>query len=159
MPALLGLGVHSLLWLLVGGYADKGMGLSPVQSLAGLAVGLLPMVVVWRMGGVGAGDAKLMGAVGALGGWRFALATMFYGLLVAGLMAIVVILLRRRALDTLRRIGTALVLLLGRAKPGSPAQTDSPTVPLGLALAIGAAAACIEVLWRGTEAAKLILGI
>ena len=50
------------------------------DSLAGLAVGFLPMFLAWQAGGIGGGDAKLMAAVGALAGWRFVLTAMFYGL-------------------------------------------------------------------------------
>ena len=42
-----------------------------VGMFAGLAIFFLPFV----MGGMGAGDVKLMGAIGALMGWRFSLMT------------------------------------------------------------------------------------
>jgi prepilin peptidase CpaA len=116
------------------------------------------MFVAWKLGGVGAGDAKLMAAVGALAGWRFALATMFYGFAIAAVMAIVVMLSRRVAVETFKRVGRTLMLMLGPNKPGSPAGESSPTIPLGLALALGAAGALVEVLLVGPKAAKLALG-
>jgi prepilin peptidase CpaA len=144
-PAIgVGLLGHSLLWLLVDGYGDQ-FGLTPLGALAGLVAGLVPMFVAWKLGGVGAG-------------WRFALATMFYGFAIAAVMAIVVMLSRRVAVETFKRVGRTLMLMLGPNKPGSPAGESSPTIPLGLALALGAAGALVEVLLVGPKAAKLALG-
>lgn len=128
-------------------------------ALAGFAVGFLPLLVAWLAGGIGGGDAKIMGVVGALGGWRFALSAMLYGFVVAAGMALVVLLLRRRLRDTLGRIGRFLWLLLMRASPGDPAAADSPTIPFGLALCIGALAALVLVCIVGPGETMLLLGI
>lgn len=128
------------------------------ESLAGLLVGFLPMAIAWKLGGVGAGDAKLMAAIGALTGWRFALSALFYGLLAAALMALVVMVVRRITLRTLRRVWTFLVLLLSPSKPGAPATQDSPRIPIGFALALGAVAALVEVWWGGSFVGRFVLG-
>jgi Flp pilus assembly protein protease CpaA len=91
------------------------------------------------------GDAKLMAAVGALGGWQFALAALFNGLLAALVLAVVVMIQRRVVWRTLGRVWRFVILAF--ARHGSPVPTaDSPKVPLGLAFSIGAGAALVVVL-------------
>ncbi len=145
---------------LVGGvWGQEGARIGLAGSLAGLGVGFGPMLAAWLAGGIGGGDAKLMGAVGALGGWRFALAAMFYGLLVAAVMGLVVMLKQRIFRRTLMRVGRFLLLLVTPAKPGDPGTADSPKLPFGLALCIGGGMALAEILWRGPVARKLLLSI
>jgi prepilin peptidase CpaA len=146
-PAIaLGLIGHTLF----GGLSPHGLGepLGLAGAAEGMAAGFLPMLAAWSAGGVGMGDAKLMAAVGALGGWEFALATLMCGLLVALVMAVVMMIWRRIVWRTLGRVWRFLVLALSRH--GSPVPTaDSPKVPLGLAFSIGAGAALIQLLFTG----------
>lgn len=155
-PAIaIGLIGHTLL----GGLGGEGGSMGLAGALIGLAVGFGPMLAAWAAGGIGGGDAKLMAAVGALAGWRFTLAAMFYGFLVAGVMAIAVILKRRIARETLGRIGRFLYLVLTPGRPAGPTTQDSPKIPFGAALCVGAAAALIQVLLCGPLARKWPLGI
>lgn len=139
------------------GQSGSGMGLA--GALLGLAVGLLPLLAACLAGGIGGGDAKLMAAVGALMGWRFALATLFYGFAVAAVMAVIVMVRRRIVRRTLGRVGRFLLLVAVASKPADPATADSPKVPFGLALCLGAAAALTEWLLRGAGAARWFSGI
>ena len=107
---------------------------------------------------MGGGDAKLMGAIGALGGWQFALASLFYGLIVAGLMALIVMLRHRVLRRTLGRVWRFLVLVTMRAKPCDPSGSDSPTIAVGVALAIGAAIGAVDVLFGG-PVTKMLFGV
>jgi len=146
-PAIfIGLASH---WL-AGGWAGEHvpggtctMGL--LDAMVGFAAGFLPLFVVWLAGGIGGGDAKIMGAVGALTGWRFALTAMFYGFAVAVLMAVVIMLRRRIAMKTLGRIWQFLWLSVLRAKPGAPDGPDSVKLPFGLALCIGTVGVMVAV--------------
>ena len=142
-PAVvLGLIEHTLFGDLVGRGAHLGLS----GSALGLAVGFLPMLMAWLAGGVGDGDAKLMAGVGALGGWRIALATMLYGLMAALVLAIILMIRHRVVKRTLGRVGRFVWLSLAMRKSPLPVSDDSPKVPLGLAFSIGAAAALVEVL-------------
>jgi prepilin peptidase CpaA len=155
LPAIaVGLIGHAMVGGVTG--SEREMGLA--ASAAGLATGFLPLMVAWMAGGIGGGDAKLMAAVGALAGWRFALATMFYGFLIAALMAIIVMLKRRIAKRTMARIFRFLYLVFTPARPADPVTDESPKIPFGLALCIGAAAALVLECLRGAAAPKWPLG-
>lgn len=120
-------------------------------ALLGLLVGFGPLGLAWLAGGIGGGDAKIMAAVGALVGWRFALTALLYGLGVAVLMAVVIMLRRKVARDTLGRIGRFVWLWLLKTRPQSPATETSPTLPFGFALCIGSAIALTLTLLLGPQ--------
>ena len=155
-PAVaVGLIGHTLCGGLTGDDA-RWMGLT--GALAGLAAGFLPLLAAWKAGGIGGGDAKVMAAIGALMGWRFALATLFYGLIVAAIMAFAVMIRRRIVWATLKRLGRFLYLVLTPTKPAAPVTQDSPKIAFGLALCFGAAAAVVEAMIRGGMTPGRILG-
>ena len=138
-----------------GGVDFHGQQIGFVGALVGMLAGFGPMFIAWRAGGVGGGDAKLMGAVGALAGWEFALASMFYGFVIAGLMAIFITLRRRIFRRTMGRIWHFVSLVMMRAKPGDPSGEDSPTIAVGFALAIGAALELVDLLCGGPVTSRL----
>jgi len=63
-----------------------------IFSLLGLTVGMAVFILPYMMGGMGAGDAKLMGAAGAMLGWKGALTSFVYVALVGGVYALVILL-------------------------------------------------------------------
>jgi prepilin peptidase CpaA len=145
-PMILGgLFAHALIGGWMGGAYDV-LGLK--ESLFGI-LWCWPLLVAWLMGGIGGGDVKLQAGIGAVAGQGFALSVLFYGLIVAGLMAIVVMMYRRRAKETLGRVFRFLVLAAVRAKPGDPSVPDSPTIPFAFALCLGTVAAGVQWLITG----------
>jgi prepilin peptidase CpaA len=108
-------------------------------ALAGAGLGLLvlfPLVIVRALG---AGDWKLVGAMGAFLGARNLLVVLFLALIVAGVMALALVIYRRRLGQTLRNIGR-LLLAFATGRPGDPSiSLDNPKaakVPFGVAFAI-----------------------
>lgn len=85
MPAIL-IGV---IWSTVNSGLD-GFLFSVFGFLVGLAVFLLPYI----SGGIGAGDVKLMAAIGALMGWRFTLASALATAIAGGVVVIVYMLIK-----------------------------------------------------------------
>lgn len=106
---------------------------------AGLALGLLLPVVLLR--GLGAGDWKLMGAIGALTGWQAMLFVLIGAIFISALMGIVQMIATRRVKMTLRNL---LTLGKGLATFGLRADLaeislDNPTllkVPFGVGVAV-----------------------
>jgi len=75
---------------LIIGFAAAGVYGGLIHFL-GLVVGLSLLFLFYLLGGVGAGDVKLLGAIGALKGSTFVLYAMFYAGLVGGAMALAII--------------------------------------------------------------------
>ncbi len=147
---LLGLVGHAVAGYAAGeGFLSGGGQMGLVGALGGFAVGFFPLLLCWIAGGIGGGDAKLMGAVGALGGWRLALGAMLFGFVIAGLMAVIVMIRKRIVRRTVRRVWhTVVLLILPGAKPADPTGPESPTVPLAVALCLGTFVAMFEPVIR-----------
>jgi prepilin peptidase CpaA len=103
-----------------------------------LALALLITPVLIRV--LGAGDWKLMGAVGAFMGPALVLVILFGSLLVSGLMAMVQMMRTHRVVETLRNM---VVLVRGvfafGLKANAQASLDSPhslKLPFGVAVAL-----------------------
>lgn len=83
----------------------------PFWSLAGFTVALACYGLLWYVGGMGAGDVKLLAAVGALKGLPFVLYSSIYILFVAAMAGIVVLALRGRLKKTLKWIALVFASL------------------------------------------------
>lgn len=124
-----GLGVN----LILGGWYDARASLEG----AGLALGILLPLVLLR--GFGAGDWKLMGAVGALMGRQPMLLVLLASVVISGIMAVIQVLLTRRVKTTLRNMFLLIqgfVIFGLRANP--EISLDNPTLlklPFGTAVA------------------------
>ena len=64
-------------------------------SLTGLTVGFFMLLVLYLVRAVEAGDVKLFALIGALSGTEFALYSAMYSVIYAGLIGMVILLLRR----------------------------------------------------------------
>ena len=102
----------------------------------GFAAGFFPFALIFMMGGLGGGDVKLMGAVGALSAsWDAVLGTAVYGLGIGLVMAVYVMIRHGLVKQTAKRLSTSALLILSKSKPQFP--DDSPKIPLGVAFKIG----------------------
>jgi prepilin peptidase CpaA len=108
-------------------------------SLLGAALGLallLPFVLIRSLG---AGDWKFVGALGAFLGPENLLTVLLLGILVNGLMALIMIVRKKRLGETLRNLGRMLAAFLTMHLPGPDLTLDNPDlvkVPFGVAVAI-----------------------
>ncbi len=75
-----------------------------VPWISGLAVGGALLLIPYVMGGIGAGDVKLIASLGAIGGVLFALHAGLAAALIGGLVAIGVMLARRGRGQPVRRM-------------------------------------------------------
>jgi prepilin peptidase CpaA len=139
LPAIL---VGLVFWLIAGLLgSDRGIS----DSLIGFASGLIPFAVIMMLGGLGGGDVKLMAAVGALSAsWQCVLSTAFYGMLLALVLALVIMVHGGIVKQTLSRILGALLSSAARVRP--ELENTEHKVPFGAAVAVGGLIAAAEQL-------------
>ena len=121
------------------------------NSLLGAALGLallLPLVLVRSLG---AGDWKLVGAIGAFVGWRSLLTVLAAAVIVNGLIVLGMIIQKRRIGRTLRNMFRLLASFLSLHLPENDLTLDNPDavkVPFGVSAAIAVVLFSAEQIWR-----------
>jgi prepilin peptidase CpaA len=116
-------------------YRWPGLKAALLGTLLGLGL-LLPFVLVRSLG---AGDWKLAGALGACLGPRQLLSVLVGTILVAGVMALAVVIWKGRLKRTLMNIAHLLAALFSLRMPGSEVSLDDPKstkIPFGVAMAL-----------------------
>jgi prepilin peptidase CpaA len=116
-------------------YRWPGLKTALLGALLGLGL-LLPFVLIRSLG---AGDWKLAGALGACLGPRALLSVLAGTILVAGMMALVVVIWTGRVKRTLRNMARLVAALLSLRMPGSEVSLDDPQstrIPFGVAMAL-----------------------
>lgn len=107
-------------WLTLGG-AAVGLGLNlalyglegGVGSITGWLLGCALLFAPFLLGGLGAGDVKLLAAVGALKGASFVFMAFLYSALAGGLLAVALMLYRGELLPVLGRMGGGFARAIG----------------------------------------------
>jgi prepilin peptidase CpaA len=131
--AIVGLALNGLL------YGTDGL----LSATKGWGLGLVLLLILWLVGAMGAGDVKLLAAVGALMGPVFVINTFLWMGLAGGVLAIAISLQRRQlrvAMTSLFVQLNSLLVLHQVPKPESP-KTSQRELPYGVAIAIGGLAA------------------
>ena len=116
-------------------YHWSGLKTALLGALLGLGL-LLPFVLIRSLG---AGDWKLAGALGACLGPRQLLSVLMGTILVAGVMALAVVIWKRRLKRTLLNIAHLLAALFSLHMPGQELSLDDPhstKIPFGVAMAL-----------------------
>lgn len=135
--AILGLAYWALVgyagWASTSNSAGVEAGLSGAGQLAGqagiaLLAGFVPFALLALMGMIGPGDAKLLGAAGAwLGTWHAVLGLIFYTCIASVVLALVMMIARKRALETGRRIWWLVLARASRVEmPEDPTALRAP---------------------------------
>ncbi|MFE5317377.1 prepilin peptidase [Paenibacillus sp. NPDC056579] len=96
---LAGLGLHAVY--------SGGSGV--LHAVIGTAIGFIPMLLLYLIKAVGAGDVKLFAAIGALTGGEMVLQSMLYSLFYAGLVGCLILLWRQEWKQTSQRIVMMLI--------------------------------------------------
>lgn len=126
-------------------FLTGGLGLG-WWSVQGLLLGIVLLIIPFAMGGIGAGDVKLLGVIGALKGPEFVLIAFLAGAIVGGVMSAVYLIKQGKMLTILKNIGcNAFYLVIGAPRIGV-VDKNSPTavtIPYGAAIALGAVAAYV----------------
>lgn len=120
-------------------------GLTLRDCLLGGATGLVILMPFYLMGGMGAGDVKLMGVLGMHLGWLATLHVALISALVGGVWAIVLLFSRSPYGDWISAIGGAM---MGTRKyiPAPRMLTESrAALPYGVVIAIGSTLVLIAI--------------
>ncbi|MBM6619513.1 A24 family peptidase [Bacillus suaedaesalsae] len=124
-----------LLHFISDGFAGLGF------SFLGFIVGFSILLIPYFLGGMGAGDVKLLALIGAMKGMQFVIVTSIYMALLGGLIGLLVLLFRKGALQRVRSIIYSLSGI--RSGVRIPLYLDKEglktTYPYGVAIAGGAA--------------------
>ena len=118
------------------GLAFGGGPVTPMRALLGLVVGLVLMLPGHVIGATGAGDVKLLAAVGAVVGPDVIFLAFLYSAVAGGVLAIVVA-LRRGRLGTTLKATTNLVTQPVHAKRAIEASDRANRFAYGPAIAVG----------------------
>ena len=126
----------------------QGFTAGALAWLGGAAVGMGLCIGVYLLGGMGAGDVKLMGAIGAFMGPFGAFHIAFVSFLAGGVLALAMVLLRRDAQRSFAGVSTLLMSLPfgGKAVP-SPDSGGKRSGTIQLPYAVAFAAGTLLVKW------------
>jgi len=120
------------------------------DALLGAGLGLLLLLPFVLLRSLGAGDWKLIGALGAFLGPASLITVLFATVLVAGLMALTLVIWKRRMGQTLRNIACMLAAVFSFHLPGHEVSLDNPEalkVPFGVAAAIAVVLHTAGLFW------------
>jgi prepilin peptidase CpaA len=118
-----------------------------VQAVLGWVAGVALFLPLYLLGGMGAGDVKLLGAIGAWLGPTGALWTGIYGAIAGGLMALVVALSRGYAGTALRNVRTILLTWFAAGVKPVDGMTLADNTSIRLPYAVPLAAGALLTLW------------
>lgn len=118
------------------GLAAVGVGVTLTQALLGLLVGLAVMMPGHVIGATGAGDVKLLAAIGSLVGPSTALQVCLYSAVAGGVLAVAVA-ARRGLLSSTLHNATQLVVAPAGARDAIAASPRANRFAYGPAIALG----------------------
>jgi prepilin peptidase CpaA len=110
-------------------------------STAGLALGIAILIIPYLMGGMGAGDAKLMGAVGAILGAREVFIAFLFTAIIGGVYTLILFLIKRQHFKGFftRQAATLKTFIFTKQFIPIPGDRNEkkPKLCYGIAIAIG----------------------
>ena len=111
-----------------------------IFAFFGLVVGMGLLMLPYLLGGMGGGDVKLMGALGAMLGSYSVLNVFLYATLVGGGIAIVAVMVNKSLIETLKKVWLLLkcIFLFRAPLAGAGLFKKSTEIPYGLAVGAGA---------------------
>ena len=125
------------------GFAASGVTGVPLwASMVGFVVGLALMMPGHLLGATGAGDVKLMAAIGAIVGPGAVVQAFLFTAVAGGLLAVAVAIRRRRLGATLAGTGR-LIARAGEARQGIRSASAASRFAYGPAIAVGSVAALL----------------
>ena len=109
-------------------------------SIGGLFLGLVLLIIFYLAGGMGAGDVKLMAAVGSLLGPNGVFYACLGTAVVGGIYALIILAAKGYLVDTLKRFGLMLKTFFATKKfiyIPPPRQEKAPLLCYGVSISLG----------------------
>lgn len=108
------------------------------NSIIGALVGFLILLIPYLLGGIGAGDVKLLAVIGAFGGAKFVITGFLYGAIIGGIIS-AILLARRGSLRTTLYSFPLISPLSGKfiIQNNQLQEAQRERFPYGIAIAIG----------------------
>ncbi|MCL7746732.1 A24 family peptidase [Halalkalibacter alkaliphilus] len=103
-------------------------------SFLGLLIGFGLLVIPYALGGMAAGDVKLLMAIGALQGPAFVFGSFLYTAIFGGIMALIILVMKKELLSSLKRIFVTLQL---KTLDGLNKNDMHHAFPYGVAIVLG----------------------
>jgi prepilin peptidase CpaA len=123
-------------------------------SLKGLGLAFIVYFPLYLLRGMGAGDVKLMAAVGAIVGWVLWLWILFFTAILGGITAVIVVLSKGRVRRTLQNLYMILMSIrYGQAPYATNPELDVSSgqgvrLPHGVIIALGATGFLVaKIIW------------
>ena len=109
-----------------------------VFSLFGIGVALLLFFPLFAFKIMGAGDVKLLMAIGALEGWKFTVSVAVLSFLAGGIIGVLLLIYHGRFFKTVKTIGRLLLsLVVPQLEVEAPKLQDCFMAPFGVPILIG----------------------
>ena len=121
------------------------------DALLGAALGFALLLPLALVRGIGMGDLKLVTAVGGILGPARLIDVLLVTVLLNGLIALVMIVWKRRVLETLRNLGRMAGALVSLHLPGPELTIDNPQlvkIPFGVAFAVAVVLFTARKFWE-----------
>lgn len=103
-------------------------------SFYGLLAGFALLVIPYALGGMAAGDVKLLMAIGALNGTVFVIGSFLYIAIIGGIIALLILIKKKELVDSLKRIFFSAQL---RTLNGLSKNELHHAFPYGVAIVVG----------------------
>lgn len=112
--------------------------------IAGGGVGLALLLIPFLLGGISAGDVKLLGVIGAFGGVHFVISSFLYGALLGGIVSLYILIKRHALLAVFKHLLCLLPVFSGyKAVSQDHKGACKEKFPYGIVLVAGTAATCL----------------
>jgi len=120
-----------------------------LDALKGFGLGMALLFIPFLLRGMGAGDVKLLGVVGALQGWVFVVNTFLWMAVWGGIMALIALLASGKIQVVVLRLAASYYppLQVKLAVMQSRVSTGKTTIPYGVAIGLGAICSLMWMWW------------
>lgn len=117
-------------------------------SVSGFLLGFIVLLIPFYIGGMGAGDVKLMAAIGALMGAAFVFKAFIFTALIGGIISLFLLLRRMSIMQVVTHMFVTFTVFRGNAKKmhATTEEKSNYSFPYGIAIVLGTFVAYI---WGG----------